>query len=88
MNILFSFVQSLVLCLLELSLFTNVISLKILSPQSQIYFRYRNNDISSEMQGVGGRGLERQQLNRFINTYLIKQILNKFSEVFVKQMVY
>ena len=31
MNILFSFVQSLVLCLLELSLFTNVISYKILS---------------------------------------------------------
>ena len=36
----------------------------------------------------GGRGLGRQQLNCLINTYLIKQNLNKFSEVFVKQMVY
>ena len=52
------------------------------------YFRYRNNDMSSETQGVGGRGLGRQQLNCLINTYLIKQNLNKFSVVFVKQMVY
>ena len=35
-----------------------------------------------------GRGLGWQQLNGLINLYLIKQNLNKFSEVFVKQMVY
>ncbi len=44
--------------------------------------------MSSETRGDGGRGLGRQQLNGLINLYLIKQNLNKFSEVFVKQMVY
>ena len=76
----------LVLYLLKLSLFTNVIS--CLVPKSGIYFRYRSNDMPSETQGDGGRGLGRQQLNCLINPYLIKQNLNKFSVVFVKQMVY
>ena len=76
----------LVLYLLKLSLFMNVIS--CLVPKSGIYFRYRSNDMSSETQGDGGRGLGWQQLNGLINPYLVKQNLNKFSVVFVKQMVY
>ena len=76
----------LVLFLLKLSLFTNVNY--YLVPKSGIYFRYRSNDMSSETQGDGGRGVGQQQLNGLINPYLIKQNLNKFSVVFVKQMVY
>ena len=55
----------LVLYLLKLSLFMNVIS--CLVPKSGIYFWYRSNDMSSETQGDGGRGLGRQLLNHFIN---------------------
>ena len=42
----------------------------------------------SETRGDGGRGLGRQQLNGLINPNLIKQNLNTFPVVFVKQMVY
>ena len=76
----------LVLFLLKLSLFTNVNYCLVQKPG--IYFWYRSNYMSSETQGNGGRGLGRQQLNGLINLYLIKQNLNKFSKVFVKQMVY
>ena len=45
--------------------------------------------MSSETVGEGGRGLGwLQQVNRFVNPFLIKQKLNIFSEVVVKQMVY
>ena len=44
--------------------------------------------MSYKTAGDGGRGLGWHQLNYFVNTSFVNQMVNKFSVFFVNQMVY